>query len=178
MNIDILRIIFEYSDPFDSNKYFYTIFPKYHYNKHSGHSIPENTVVLFLEDYWDNCNIPTSVNYIFLEEIIYLKTSNLKILQCPNGCNISDINKGCQITIFDDISFGGVSNIPSARQYTTHMWSICKPWRTRTDDKSRALNIMNSGPGVRFYTTSAQGIISDPGDPWNPISYLDGKAMI
>jgi len=136
MNIDILRIIFEYSDPFDRNTYFYTIFPKYHYNKYSGNNIPENTVVLFLEDYWDNCNIPTSVNYIFLEEMIYLKTSNLIMLQCPKGCNITDINKGCQITMFDDISFGCCSDIIPA---------------ARTHDNLKALNVMNSGPGVKYY---------------------------
>ena len=102
-------------------------------------------------------------------------------------------NKGCAViiailTILILIVFvygivcllkdGLAQPIPQARQYMNHIWGNVQPWVGHPDAELRALNIMNSGPGVRFYTTSAQGIISDPGDPWNPISYLDGKAMI
>ena len=40
---------------------------------------------------------------------------------------------------------------------------VAQPWVGHPDAELRALNIMNSGPGVRFYTNSAQGLGQDPG---------------
>ena len=53
--------------------------------------------------------------------------------------------------------------VPQARQYNNHLWGLVQPWVGHQDAELRALNIMNSGPGVRFYTNSAQGLGQDPG---------------
>jgi len=87
-------------------------------------------------------------------------------------------NKGCAViiailTILILIVFvygivcllkdGLAQPIPQARQYMNHIWGNVQPWVGHPDAELRALNIMNSGPGVRFYTNSAQGLGSDQG---------------